>query len=237
MKNAVRTVSGAVLVLAFVALLCLGTVGVSAQTPLNTPTPGVSPNSSGTPNPAQAPPAAASTNTDDPARAVAFGSAIQRVAPGTAEWLKFDYTSQTATLPRPTVTITLLNGVTNGLQFEVYAPEQIQNVWYNNPPTGRGTQQVLIDCNNPSDSSGHCATNDLVWNGGFGLDGPIYVRIINNGSANVAPQLIVTGSGLAACQRPNPPAAANPPGGADQPFAQIQCTSPTQNPAAPVAGG
>ncbi len=185
--------------------------------------------------PSAAPPASASTtNLDDPARATAIGSATQAIQPGTAQWYKFDYTTQADSLPRPQVTIELLNGVANGLDFEVYAPEQIQNIWYDHPPTGHASQQVLPpDCGNTSpDISGPpCTTNNRIWIGGLGVDGTVYIRVINNTNNAVAPQLIVAGgNGLAACQTASQPAAQAQASGT-QPYTQLQCS------AAPVLPG
>ncbi len=182
--------------------------------------------------PAAAPPLSASTtNVDDPARAIAVGNAPQTIQPDSVQWFKFDYTTQTDTLPRPTVTVELLNGVANGLQFEVYAPEQIQNVWYDNPPTGRGTQEVVVDCTNPPANSTQCTTNNLLWIGGLGEDGTVYVRVINNTGSPQTPQLIVAGGGLAACQNPSQPAAQSQ-ATMSQPFTQLQCAPAPVLPAA-----
>ncbi len=210
MKNVLVVAGGVALVLALATLL-LSMPVASAQTPLNTPTPA----------PAGAPPVAAA-NTDDPATAISFASPIKSLAPGSAEWLSFVYDSQTATIPRPTVSIVMLNGVANGLNFEVYGEEQIQNVWYDNPPTGKGTQEVIQDCTNATDQTGHCSTNNLVWSGGFGLDGTEYVRIINNTTTTQTPQLIIAGPGLKVCENPSQPAVSGQ-GTGTQPFAEVQC--------------
>lgn len=228
MKNTFRIVGGVVLVLALLMFfgISLGAASVSAQGPVPVPTP------------AQAPPAAAA-NPDDPARALKFGSAIQAIPAGGVQWYEFDYTTNGEAFPRPDVTVAMLNGATNGLQFEVYSPENIQGGWFNQAPIGRGTPFVVVDCTNSSDDTGHCATNDLSWRGSLGLDGQVFVRVLNFSNSSVAPQMIIAGPGLAACQNPTQKPAAAPATGANQPFATIQCGTPTVLPAAPssTSGG
>jgi hypothetical protein len=223
MKNTFQIVGGVVFVLALLLFLGVmqGAATVSAQGPVVRPTP------------AQAPPLAAA-NPDDPAKAVKFGSAIQAIAPSGVQWYQFDYTTQGVTFPRPDVTVALLNGVSNGLQFEVYSPEDMQAGWFNQAPVGRGTPFVIVDCTNSSDNTGHCTSNDLTWRGGFGLDGTIFVRVLNFSNSTVAPQLIVAGPGEAACQSPTQPAMQGLATGANQPFAAIQCGTKTVIPPAPA---
>ncbi len=222
MSHVVRMLVGTALVLLLGGVLLFPPVA-AAQGPIPLNPPSAAPPASGT-----------TTNLDDPARATVIGSATQSIQPGTAQWYKFDYTTQADSLPRPQVTIELLNAVTNGLDFEVYAPEQIQNIWYDNPPTGHASQQVLPpDCGNTStDLSGPpCTTNNRIWIGGLGVDGTVYVRVINNTNNAIAPQLIVAGgNGLAACQNPSQPATQSQ-ASLTQPFTQLQCS------AAPVLPG
>ncbi len=172
--------------------------------------------------PAQAPALVPSgTNLDDPARATSFGSAVGSIPPGTAEWFQFQYDNNGNAIPRPSVSVVLLNGVTNGLSFEVYSPETLIGEWFNNKPVGRGTTQVLVNCKQGDTNIGACTTNNLSWDGGFGLNGTYFVRVINNTGAAVAPQLIISGPGLSQClggNQANTPVT-NPNG----PFAQIQC--------------
>ncbi len=171
--------------------------------------------------PAAAPPlSATNSNLDDPARAFKFGTTIPNLSAGTAEWFQFDYDNAGNALPRPTVTIQLLNGVTNGLTFEVYSPERMVDGWSNNPPVGRGTDEVVVGCTT-STGTGPCTTNNLTWTGGFGLSATYYVRVINNTGATVAPQLIVGGPGLANC--PSTTTATN---SASASY-RVQCAAPT----------
>jgi hypothetical protein len=225
MKNTFRIVIGVVFVLALVLFLSvfLGTASVSAQGPVPHPTP------------AQAPPASAE-NLDDPAKAVKFGTAIQPIPAGGVQWYSFDYTTNNQNFPRPDVTVALLNGVSNNTQFEVYSNENMQSGWFNQPPVGRGTPFVIVDCTNSSNETGHCLSNDLTWRGGFGLDGPVFVRVLNFSNNPLPAQLIVAGSGLTACQSAQPPAAAAATG-ANQPFATIQCGTNTVVRPAPAPGG
>ncbi len=119
--------------------------------------------------PAAAPPAVAAINLDDPARAATLGSPIPSLPAHSAEWFQFPYDNG-GNFPRPTVTIRLVNGVTNGLRFEVWSPERMAGGWFNNDPVGKGSQEVVVNCANPqttTDSHGNvittnkCETNDL----------------------------------------------------------------------------
>jgi len=225
MKNTFRIVVGVVFVLVLLLFLGVmqGTATVSAQGPLPHPTP------------AQAPPLTAA-NPDDPATAIKFGSAIQPIPAGGVQWYTFDYTSDNQSFPRPDVTVALLNGVSSNTQFEVYSNENMQSGWFNQPPVGRGTPFVIVDCTNSSDNTGHCLSNDLTWRGGFGLDGPVFVRVLNFSDKPLPAQLIVAGSGAAACTSAQPPAAAAATS-ATQPFATIQCGTTTVVRPAPAPVG
>ncbi len=172
--------------------------------------------------PAQAPALVPSgTNLDDPARARSFGSAIQSIPAGSAQWYEFAYDNADNALPRPTVTVVLLNGVTNGLTFEVYSPETLVGNWFDNKPVGRGTTEILTNCKEGDVNVGACTTNNLSWNGGFGLSGTYFVRVINDTGAAVAPQLIISGPGLSQCRGGNQ--ASTPVTNPNGPFAQIRC--------------
>jgi hypothetical protein len=161
---------------------------------------------------------------DDPARAATFESAISSLPVGTAEWIRFDYDTGGNTVPRPTVEIQLLNGVTNGLGFEVYSPETIVDGWSNNNPVGRGTPEMIGNCNLGDETRGSCTTNNLDWIGGFGVNGAYFVRIINKSGNTVAPQVIIGGKGLAQCANIDQ----NKSLATDQsvPLFRIQCQSP-----------
>lgn len=224
MKSMFRIFGGVVLVMAlllFLGLLQL-TAPASAQGPIPLPTP------------AQAPPLVAAS-ADDPAKAIAFGSPVQAIPPGGVQWYKFDYTTNNQNFPRPDATVAMLNGVSNGAQMEVYSNEDLQAGWYNNPPVGRGTPFVIVDCTNSSDNTGHCQTNDLSWRGGFGLDGPVYLRVLNFGTTPLNPQMILAGNGVSACNTAVPASAQVPATVGTQPFAAIQCGTTTVVPPAPAA--
>ncbi len=223
MKSTLRVVGALALVLAM--LLVLSAMTVSAQGPTGTATPTATTAPGGGATPAQAPPAAAAgTNLDNPGIAATIGSAVSAIPANTAQWLRFDYTTPINDFPRNQVMIRMINGVTNGLGFEVWSPERMAGNWWENEPVGRGTQEVLPNCTvTLSDGTTQkCTTNDLTWVGGFGVSGPYYVRVINNTSNPVAPQLIFSGSGLAQCstgQAPAQPAAQ----GTNQGFAEVVC--------------
>ncbi len=238
MKMSFRIVAGFALMLAL--LLGLSALTVSAQGPTGTATPAATSVPGGNPTPAQAPPAAAAgTNLDDPGRAATLGNAAAAAIPAnTAQWFRFDYVTPANTFPAQQVMVRLVNGVTNGLGFEVWSPERMQGNWWENKPVGRGTQEVLPACNItlPDDTVVKCTTNDLTWVGGFGAPGTYYVRVTNNTDKALTPQLIFSGDGLAQCTNPSQAQSQTP--GTDQGLAQVQCgpaAAPTLAPAAPGA--
>lgn len=147
--------------------------------------------------PAPAPPlSAAGVTLDDPARATTIGNPLSSLPASSAEWVQFTYDNGGNSLPRPTVTIVLLNGVTNGLTFQVYSPEDIAAGWSDTHPVGKGTTEAFTNCIENGVNVGRCTTDNLSWTGGFGLNGTYFVRIINNTGTTVAPQLTISGPGL-----------------------------------------
>lgn len=242
MKSTIRIAGGVILVLTL--LVFASALAVSAQGPSGTSTPEAGPTAmpSTSPTPAAAPPLVAGTTLDDPAKAAAIGAAAQAIPAGTGQWFSFTYNNANTQLPRPTVTVRLLNGVTNHLRFEIYAPESFMDRnWFDGPPVGRGTQEVLVGCSSSSDGSGHCPTNDLIWSGGFGLNGTYFVRVVNDSTENVsanmavAPQLIVSGPGVTQCVNPGP-GSESVPGNItnNQGFTAIDCSGNAQPTPAPI---
>lgn len=118
---------------------------------------------------------------DDPNKSGTVDGLIHALPPKSATWYRFGYGADPNTGKRPIVTITLVNAKDSGVRFEVYAPENINN-WWNNNPTGRGTVQ-MVDCatGEPSES-GECQSHDLVWKGAFGAGGTYFVRVVNDNS-------------------------------------------------------
>jgi hypothetical protein len=118
-------------------------------------------------------------NLDDPTRGGTIDGQPHTLPPHSAIWYRFGYGIDHQTGKRPVFTLRLVNGKDSGVEFQVYAPENI-NKWWENHPTGRGTVQ-MIDCEtgDPSET-GECQSPDLVWQGGFGADGTYYVRVVNN---------------------------------------------------------
>ncbi len=153
-------------------------------TSVNTPSAPASPTVERTAVPVAAaiPTATPTVNLDDPNRATTIrGAAGGTLAPKAVVWYRFDYANNHQTGRRPWVTITLVNGNGSGVAFAVYAPENIGE-WWNNPPTGRGTVE-LIDCQTGQPSeSGECQSPHLLWHGNFGLDGSYWIRVVNNNS-------------------------------------------------------
>lgn len=242
MKSTFRFVGGLLLV----AILFAGltTLTVSAQGP-TTPTPTTSPPSEQTP--AAAPPAVVGTTMDSPLNAGTLGGSLAAIPSGPGQWFKFNYDTNGNAFPRPVASIRLLNGVTNGLGFEVWAPEQIQGNWWEQKPVGRGTPEslpgtaCLASTNQPftpgsstdiaPDTVRNCQTNDLTWTGGFGAPGTYFVHLINTGNNdNAMPQLILSGTGIAECQTGSLPQVADQiQTGTGQGFSLVQCQDPTHD--------
>ena len=145
-------------------------------------------------------------DSEGPQSARTVGQPVPSIPPGTAQWFQFNYSFTADQHPRPTVAVRLLDGVQNGLQFEIWSPERLQGNWRDNEPVGRGTQEVIAGCSwtLPDGSVVKCATNDYTWVGGFGALGVYYIRIINTSHFPIAPQVIVSGAGLGECVNPSP---------------------------------
>jgi hypothetical protein len=172
--------------------------------------------------PAAAPPLVPTgVNLDDPARAFRIGSAVPTLAPGRAYWVLFSYDNAEEALPRPTVTVQLLNGASNGLTFDVHSPETVTGDWSGNVPIGRGTTEVLTNCREGDVNIGKCTTGNLSWTGGFGLSGTYYVRVINPTNSTVTPQLVFSGPGLTQCLPGRE--GSSPAMNQNLPFARVQC--------------
>jgi predicted lipoprotein with Yx(FWY)xxD motif len=123
----------------------------------------------------------------------------------------------------------MLNGVQNGLNYEVWSPERMQPNWFENVPVGRGTQEVIPDCTVtlPDNTTTRCTTNDLTWVGGFGAQGTYYIRVVNNTNNAVAPAIIVSGPGLTQCQTAAGLPAQGQAQGNNQGFTLAQCADLT----------
>ncbi len=122
---------------------------------------------------------------DDPNRASRIDGQPHNIAAKSALWYAFDYAINHMTGKRTLLTIALVNGNNSGVDFEVYAPENISE-WWNNHPTGRGTV-YMIDCatGQPSET-GECQSTDLIWQGDFGADGTYYVRVVNTNNSQIS---------------------------------------------------
>ncbi len=168
MKSTLRVAGGLLLVL--VLLVALGAISVSAQGPSGSGTP------SANQTPAQAPAAPGGSFSN----AAKLGGTVQSVAAGAESWYQFNYDNGGNT-PAPAVTVRLINGVSNGLNFEIWSNERIQSDLSDDKPVGRGTQEVLPGCTTtlPDGTTARCTTNDLTWTGGFGAPGTYYIRIVN----------------------------------------------------------
>lgn len=119
---------------------------------------------------------------DDPGQARTIDGQQHILPAHSATWYRFGYGADPNTGKRPVMTITLVNGKDSGVRFEVYAPENL-NAWWNNQPTGRGTVQ-MVDCTTGEPSeTGECKSPDLVWKGAFGAGGTYYVRVVNDNNS------------------------------------------------------
>ncbi len=138
-----------------------------------------------TPHPTLIPTEMPTVSPDDPNRASRIDGQPHNIAAKSALWYAFDYTINHMTGKRSLLTITLVNGNNSGVDFEVYAPENISE-WWKNHPTGRGTV-YMIDCatGQPSET-GECQSPDLTWQGDFGADGTYYVRVINTNNSQIS---------------------------------------------------
>lgn len=118
-------------------------------------------------------------NTDDPGKANPIDGNQHLLAAGAAVWYRFDYDAT----DRPIKTVLLVNGNHNGVRFEVWTPDRLNN-WWENKPVGRGTV-YMIDCDTGEESeTGACESMDLKWAGKFIFNWPVYVRVVNeNGHA------------------------------------------------------
>ncbi len=173
-------------------------------------------------------------NLDSPGAARTVGQPVGSIPAGTAQWFQFDYSFTPSQRPRPTVTVRLLNGVQNKLQFEVWSPERLQGTWSDNEPVGRGMPEIIAGCFwKLSDGSiAKCTTDHLFWVGGFGALGTYYIRVVNTSDVAVAPQVIVSGPGLGQCVNPSGSSIPQPisaSGSADG-YVQVQCEFPPEIP-------
>ena len=132
-----------------------GTVAPTNPSSASSTTPTQPGTSTAPTTPVQAPALiAAPTFRDDPGAAAIFGATVQSMPAHAVQWFRFNYDTAGYQSPRPTVTVRLLNGVSNGLGFEIWSPEGLQGGWWQNKPVGRGTRQVLPSCAEPDEEGG-----------------------------------------------------------------------------------
>lgn len=92
-------------------------------------------------------------------------------------WFRFDYTSKSSQ-----AMLTMINGATDNVGFNVYTPDQI-NDWWDTSPIGRGTKP-------------NADSNDLTWVGEFGETGTYYVEVVNENAVAANFNLLITGDGI-----------------------------------------
>ncbi len=133
---------------------------------------------------------------DDPNRGTDIDGQPKLLQAKSTAWHKFSY-GITNSNARPLARLRLVNGVSTGVGFEVWSPQNIGE-WWQSKPIGRGTPEVVVNCGGPSSAAAagegtptptpepmspeHCASNDLTWSGAFGGPGLFYVRVVNENS-------------------------------------------------------
>jgi hypothetical protein len=140
----------------------------------------------------------------DPRSAPFIDNRVHTLAGNSDTWFKFAY-NDADVRPRPTVSLTLVNGTRSGVRFEVWSFENIDE-WTLNKPVGRGTAASMNCDTGQVIGSGECKVNDLTWVGSFALVGTYYVRVVNENSSPASYQLIIQGEGI----RLGPPQQAGP---------------------------
>lgn len=135
---------------------------------------------------------------NDPFHAPYIDNQMHSIAANSDTWFRFDYGFTGP--PRTIATLRMVNGVANGPNFQVWAPE-IMSEWWQEKPTGEG-MVLNVDCNTGVPiGSGGCQSPDLMWIGAFGSEGTYYVRVINNNPAPMNFLLTVQGTSVS----PAPP--------------------------------
>ncbi len=116
---------------------------------------------------------------------------------------------------RPVINITMPNGTNNGLGFQIWTADTVNDM-ADFKPVGQGTA-ANVDCSTGEVSgSGGCTSPDLTWQGSFGAPGTYYVLVTNGNNAQASYALKIQGSGVGLGQQlqasapgaPSAPAAA-----------------------------
>ncbi len=161
------------------------------------------------------PAAAAGPGNTFPGGATAINNQTQSIPANAALWYSFQYAGD-----RSTITATLVNGNGSGIQFNVFTPAQIGD-WWETPPIGRGTVQML-DCSTMTPSEmGQCQSNDLIWIGDFNASGTYYIEVVNTTGSSLNFTLTIQGTSVTL----GPQTTASQPGPA-QPAAPAQTNQP-----------
>ncbi len=130
-----------------------------------------------------------------PSNAVLVDNQVDTIAANSSLWYRFDYQINTITGVKPATTLTLVNGTNSGVGFEIWAPNQINDM-ADNVAIGQGTA-LNIDCNTGEVSgSGGCQSPDLIWTGQFGANGTYYVQVNNTNAAQAQFKLVIVGDGV-----------------------------------------
>jgi hypothetical protein len=138
-----------------------------------------------------------------PATALFIDNQAHTIPAQSSLWFRFDYTRKGSQ-----AMLTMVNGVSDNVGFNVYTPDQISS-WWDTAPIGRGTMP-------------NADSNDLTWVGQFDNTGTYYVEVVNNNTAASNFRMLITGDGIVLSQN----AAAVATGGTNQPVAP-STTAPT----------
>ena len=132
---------------------------------------------------------ATSTNTF-PGGAAVLDNQPHTIPANGSLWYRFNYVSN-----HTQVTVTLVNGTSSGLGFNVFTSGQLGD-WWDESPVGRGTTQRVNCANGTSTVSGGCQSSDLTWAGSFNDNGTYYVQVWNDNSTPTTAQVTIQGAGV-----------------------------------------
>ncbi len=142
------------------------------------------------PSQSAAPAAVAVGPATDPNHAALIDNQSHTIPAGTSLWYSFNYVGD-----KSQILLTLVNGGSGGLKFNLFTPAQIGD-WWNETPIGRGTVQSINCTTGEIEAKGTCQASDLTWNGNFDLSGMYFVQVVNPTASAVPGQLTIQGTGV-----------------------------------------
>jgi hypothetical protein len=119
---------------------------------------------------------------------------MQTIPGNAAIWYRFEYAGDGSE-----IVLRMVNGLTSGLGFNVFVPEQAVD-WWNTGPIGRGTGTPcgVNAISNPNLNCGE-NVNDLLWSGRFPTPGTYFVQVENPTPGPIEFLLTVSGTGINVC--------------------------------------